>query len=112
MDFDENQIVVMNEVINSYNNMLDSGYYTLTNVTEVVPTEKYYQDFGTQTRGGGTNLALISNPVVAVGVAAVIVGYSSTIDIKNQGNGVTFKISTLAFIPFLFRRKTLNAHSI
>lgn len=52
---------------------------------------------------GSVFAALIPNPAVAVGVAAAVVFYSSVIDNTNQGNGVTFKISMLAYVPYDFR---------
>lgn len=58
MNFDDTQLANMNDVINSYNDMIDGGYYKLNSITEVIPTEKYYQEIAIQPMGGGRNLAL------------------------------------------------------
>ena len=58
MGFTDEQINVMNDVIASYNDMIDSGYYILNSVTEVVPTEKYYEEIAPQARGGGITNAI------------------------------------------------------
>lgn len=63
MDFNEEQVNAITNVLNAYNTMIDNGFYTLKSVNEVVPTEKYYQIMSAQAKsGGGKNYAILIPP--------------------------------------------------